>query len=85
VLILSRRPGQTILIQDNISVTILEVSGDRVKLGINAPKEVRVLRRELEEAVRAENLTAAAASSKDFSDVLPSLDSIAKPAATRKR
>ncbi len=72
MLILSRRPGQTILIQDNITVTILSVSGDRVKLGITAPKDARVLRRELEEAVREENISAVQGS-KDLEAVLPTL------------
>ena len=47
MLILSRRPGEQILIGDDILVEVLEVSGTQVRLGITAPREVPVLREEL--------------------------------------
>ena len=59
MLVLSRKVDQTIVIQDNITIKILEINGDRVKLGINAPRDVVILRQELREEVHQENLRAA--------------------------
>jgi carbon storage regulator len=61
VLVLSRKVDQTIVIQDNITIKILEINGDRVKLGINAPRDVVILRDELRAEVHQENLRAARA------------------------
>jgi carbon storage regulator len=47
MLVLSRKQKQTILIGDNISVTVLRVHGEKVRLGIEAPRGVRILRSEL--------------------------------------
>ena len=60
MLVLSRKVDQTIVIEPNITIRILEINGDRVKLGINAPRDVVILRQELQEEVRQENLRAAA-------------------------
>ena len=58
MLILQRRVGQAIKIGDSIEVIVLEVSGEHVRLGIEAPREIRVLRHELLEALTAENRAA---------------------------
>jgi len=58
MLVLTRRIDEGIVIQDNIIVTVLNVEGDKVKLGIAAPQEVRILRKELFEAVQVQNLAA---------------------------
>lgn len=47
MLVLSRKSGQRVLVGDSIYVTVLSVTGDKVKLGIAAPREVSVLREEL--------------------------------------
>ena len=47
MLILTRRPGETLRIGDNVTVSLLEVKGNQVRLGINAPKEVPVHREEI--------------------------------------
>lgn len=47
MLILTRRVDQGFVIQGNIVVTVLRVDGDRVRIGISAPREIRVLRQEL--------------------------------------
>lgn len=60
MLILTRKPDQRILINDDIVITVLAVDGDRVKLGISAPAAVSVLREELQRAVSGENRSAAA-------------------------
>lgn len=52
MLILTRKSGETLLLGDSIEVTIVEVMGDKVKIAIDAPKEVKILRKELVEAER---------------------------------
>jgi carbon storage regulator len=47
MLVLTRRPGERIVIDDRITVTVLEVQGNRIRLGIEAPKEIPILREEL--------------------------------------
>lgn len=47
MLVLSRRPGEQIMIGSNIVLEVLELSGGRVRLGISAPNEVRIVREEL--------------------------------------
>ncbi len=47
MLVLSRRVGEKIIISDDICVTVVEVSGDRVRLGVTAPRSVRVDRQEV--------------------------------------
>jgi carbon storage regulator len=60
MLILSRRPGESLTIGDDVVVTVVGISGNQIRLGITAPREVRVLREEIYKAMREENQTAAA-------------------------
>ena len=62
MLILSRKKDETIVIGDNISISVVDIKGDQVKLGINAPNDVKVFRQEVYEAIQEENRTAAAVS-----------------------
>lgn len=55
MLVLSRKAGQSILIGHNIEVKIIEVQGDQVRIGINAPKDVTILRKELMDEIRQTN------------------------------
>jgi carbon storage regulator len=52
MLVLSRKKNESIIINDNITVTVVEIRGDKVRLGIDAPKEVSVHRREVYEAIQ---------------------------------
>lgn len=54
MLVLSRKVGDQIVIADNIRVTVLEVSGNQVRLGFNAPCQIAIWRGELEDAKRRE-------------------------------
>ena len=63
MLILSRRAGESIAIGDNITIKVVELSGNQVRLGIDAPREVRVLRQEILKAMQDENRAAADAAS----------------------
>ncbi|MFV0498299.1 MAG: carbon storage regulator CsrA [Candidatus Fimivivens sp.] len=53
MLVISRKSGQTFHIGDNIHITITEISGDKVKIGIEAPQELSVLRDELLQTIRS--------------------------------
>jgi len=59
MLVLSRQRDESIIIGDNIVVTVVDVRGDKVRLGIDAPREVSVHRREVYEAIQRENQQAA--------------------------
>jgi carbon storage regulator len=59
VLVLSRRIGESVVVGNNVVVTILEVRGDLVRVGIEAPRDVPVHRREVFEAIEAANRLAA--------------------------
>ena len=55
MLVLSRQRDESIIIGDNVVITVVDVRGDKVKLGIEAPKEIPVHRREVYEAILREN------------------------------
>jgi carbon storage regulator len=59
MLVLSRQRDESIMIGDNIVVTIVDIRGDKVRLGINAPTEIPVHRQEIYEAIQRENRRAA--------------------------
>ncbi len=61
MLYLTRKVGDSIIINDNIEITVVEVRGRSIKLGFTFPPEVSVLRRELYEKIQAENRAAAEA------------------------
>ncbi|MGE4318863.1 MAG: carbon storage regulator CsrA [Deferribacterales bacterium] len=58
MLVLSRKINESIIIGDSIEVTIVEVNGRNVKIGIDAPKDVSVHRKEVYEAIKEENIQA---------------------------
>ena len=55
MLVLSRQRDESIVIGDNIVITIVDVRGDKVRLGIEAPREISVHRREVYDAIQREN------------------------------
>lgn len=59
MLVLTRRQGEVITIGDEIEVMVLGIQEDQVRLGIKAPKEIPVHRKEVYEAIKAENIRAA--------------------------
>ena len=73
MLVLSRRVNQSIKIGDDIEIMIIEVRGDQVRVGVNAPRDVAVHRKEVYVQIQQENLKAADPA--DITDVLQTLDS----------
>jgi carbon storage regulator len=65
MLVLSRQRDESIMIGDNIVVTIVDIRGDKVRLGINAPTEIPVHRQEVYEAIQRENVRASRLEPKD--------------------
>ncbi len=61
MLILARKHNEKIMIGDDVEVSVVEIKGDQVKLGISAPRDVKVYRAEVYEAIQEENRAAAAA------------------------
>ena len=64
MLIITRRPGEKVMLGDDVVIEVIEVSGSSVRIGIDAPKSIPVYREELWQAVKAENEAAAKADAK---------------------
>ena len=59
MLVLTRKKEQSIVINDNIEITILDIQGDQIRIGINAPKSVSIFRKEIFLEIQEENKKAA--------------------------
>ncbi|MDR2518590.1 MAG: carbon storage regulator CsrA [Spirochaetaceae bacterium] len=58
MLILSRKVNEKIMIGEDISISIIEIQGDHIRLGVDAPKTVKVFRQEVFDAIKAQNKAA---------------------------
>ncbi|MBP2109958.1 carbon storage regulator CsrA [Paenibacillus silagei] len=70
MLVLSRKKGETIVIQDQIELTILSVDGDTVKVGISAPKHVDIFRKEVYLSIQESNRESVAPQPSDLSALI---------------
>jgi carbon storage regulator len=71
MLIITRRPGERIVLGDDIVVTVMEISGQTARIGIDAPKSLSVYREEIWEAVKRENEAAASANVEQLPRIPP--------------
>lgn len=69
MLVLSRKLGEKLIIGEDVVITVLSLDGDKIKLGIEAPKTVQVYRKELFDAIVEENKLASEIGSNQFSDL----------------
>ncbi len=79
MLIITRRPGEKLMIGDDVVIEVMEVSGSSVRIGIAAPRSIPVYREEIYSAVKAENTAAASADPGQ----LPDPGGAAAPASTK--
>lgn len=70
MLVLTRKKDQTIVINDNIEITVLEVQGDQVRIGINAPRSVSIHRKEVFLEIQEENKKAAKSGNISLDDIM---------------
>ncbi len=71
MLVLSRQRDESIIIGDNIVITVVDIRGDKVRLGIDAPTEIPVHRQEVYEAIQRENLKASKMQPRDTQGLTP--------------
>lgn len=69
MLVLSRQRDESIIIGDNVQVTVVDIRGDKVRLGIVAPPEISVHRKEVYEAIQRENRRAAGMTTDELAGV----------------
>lgn len=82
MLVLSRQRDETIMIGDEIEITVVDIRGDKVRLGINAPRSVQVHRKEVYEAIKRENADASLVQVEDLTAVNQNLRQMGKLPAT---
>ena len=80
MLVLSRQRDETIMIGDDIEITIVDIRGDKVRLGITAPATIPVHRKEVYEAIQRENREASRVKMEDF-NALPKPPGTPRPSA----
>ena len=81
MLVLSRQRDETIMIGDEIEITVVDIRGDKIRLGITAPTRIAVHRKEVYEAIKAENARAARLDAADVND----LTGVVSPGPPRRR
>jgi carbon storage regulator len=73
VLALTRKIGDSIMIADNVEVVVLAIQGEQVKLGINAPKDISILRKEIYTQITEENKNALNPTLKSLNGIMPKI------------
>jgi carbon storage regulator len=80
MLVLSRQRDETIMIGDEIEISVVDIRGDKVRLGINAPTRIAVHRKEVYDAIRKENTQASMLGSTDLDSIAQTI----KPGPARR-
>lgn len=70
MLVLTRKKDQTIVINENVEITVLDVQGDQVRIGINAPRSVSVHRKEVFLEIQQENKKASEVGNVSFEEIM---------------
>ena len=78
MLILSRKLDEKIKIGNDITITIIDIKGDQVKIGVEAPKNVKVFRQEVFDAIQKENKAAVVTEEKDNNKAISALSKLLK-------
>lgn len=81
MLVLSRQKDETIMIGDDVEITVVDIRGDKVRLGISAPPHIPVHRKEVYEAIQRENRAAAGMKPEE----IPPVESLAKKKKDKDR
>jgi carbon storage regulator len=74
MLALTRKIGDSIVVGNNIEIVVLGIQGEQVKLGIEAPKNISILRKEIYQQVKAENNQAANSKIKSLNNIMPKIN-----------
>ena len=69
MLVLTRKKGQSLMIGNDIEISLVDIQGDQVRIGINAPKSVPIHRKEIFEEIREENRLAVASNNQNISEL----------------
>jgi carbon storage regulator len=78
MLVISRKEGESLVISDNIRITIVSLGNDKVAIGIDAPREIKVMRQELLDTVQANKAAVENAAGADFKDLAELLKNLKK-------
>ncbi len=79
MLVLSRQRDESIIVGDNVQITVVDIRGDKVRLGIQAPPHIPVHRKEVFDAIQRENRKAAELTAKDLPATAPTQRDAAAP------
>lgn len=83
MLILTRKSNESVIIGNNIEIKILDVRGDQVSIGFSAPREISIYRKEVHEAIQAQNKEAASRQGYGIEELSKSLDTQMKHYAAK--
>lgn len=84
MLVLSRQRDETIMIGDDVEITVVDIRGDKVRLGITAPTKIAVHRKEVYDAIKSENERAARINNSDVNALSPAALSAGRPKGLAK-
>ena len=69
MLVISRKAGESLVISEDIKITVISISNDKVSIGIEAPRDVKIVRQELLETIEANKESAEETSGKDYKNI----------------